>query len=98
MHSVFYVSGREFTVLISENSKQPTEPFIYQPFECVLSSPEDFKHFDRKFVNFDNLKWAEVVNEEKLTADLKAITRKIYEACGGNFFARFVKLAYFGKY
>ena len=48
--------GREFTCLIAENVYDISNPHNYCPFEILYPDNEDFKYFDLKNVNYDEVK------------------------------------------
>ena len=45
-------------------------PVAYIPVECVFGPGEDFKHFDLKFLDFENLSW-KPCEEAQLVEQLK---------------------------
>jgi len=73
--------------MVCENPDDPQNPTIYQPFECVLANAESFKYSDVKFVNYDTIRWRPCL-DKKLVAQLKDLSRRMYLACKGNFYAR----------
>ena len=52
-----FIEGREFTVLVAENPKDKNEPFAFTPVECIFSPGETFKHYDLKWVDFEDISW-----------------------------------------
>lgn len=47
-----FIDGREFTVLVLENPKDPLDPFAYPPVEFLFPPGETFKHFEMKMTTY----------------------------------------------
>ncbi len=52
-----FIEGREFTVLVSENPSDPSDPCVHMPVECVFGAGETFKHFDLKWRDYESMRW-----------------------------------------
>jgi D-alanine-D-alanine ligase len=82
-----FIEGREFTVLVSENPKDPENPIALLPIECVFSNGETFKHFDLKWKDFESIRWVPC-KEEALAERLRDLSRKIFVALHGTGYGR----------
>jgi len=50
-----FVDGLECTVLVCENPDDPAEPITYQPLKYTFPDGESFKHYDMKWVDYDDM-------------------------------------------
>lgn len=50
-----FIEGSECTVLVTENPGKPNDPIIWTPAQYKFPEGEDFKHFDLKWVDFQDL-------------------------------------------
>ncbi|GLC42957.1 hypothetical protein PLESTB_000282900 [Pleodorina starrii] len=70
-----------------EPSLSDMVPVAYTPVECVFGPGEDFKHFDLKFINDDQIGWFPC-REPELAERLKAAARDTYLATRGVSYGR----------
>lgn len=82
-----FIAGREFTVLVAENSSGTREPLAFAPVEARFPPGESFKHFDLKWVGFQQLQWEKVTDPE-LAARLADIARRFFAAMQGTGYGR----------
>ncbi len=59
-----FIEGREFTVLVAENPSDKNKPITFIPLECKFKEGESFKHFDLKWVNYNDINWVVVKDQE----------------------------------
>jgi D-alanine-D-alanine ligase len=59
-----FIEGKEFTVLVAENPQKKDKPITFVPLECLFSNGETFKHFDLKWINYEDINWELVQNPE----------------------------------
>ncbi|HMU41169.1 MAG TPA: D-alanine--D-alanine ligase [Pseudomonadota bacterium] len=50
-----FIEGREFTVLGAEPPPGDTQPLVYTPFEVLFPPGETFKHFELKWLAYEQL-------------------------------------------
>eukprot|EP01012_Entosiphon_sulcatum_P013540 TRINITY_DN18777_c0_g1_i2.p1 TRINITY_DN18777_c0_g1~~TRINITY_DN18777_c0_g1_i2.p1 ORF type:complete len:339 (-),score=89.86 TRINITY_DN18777_c0_g1_i2:84-1100(-) len=74
-----FISGREFTVLITANPDDPANPITYPSLECKFPEGEDFKHFELKWTTFHDLEWV-AVEDRDLDRRLREATVTMYKA------------------
>lgn len=77
-----FIEGKEYTVLVTENSDPRQEPIAFLPVECCFTNGEDFKHFELKWLNFKTLKWV-ASTDTKLNEKMKDLSRRIFSAMKG---------------
>jgi len=77
-----FIEGKEYTVLVAENPDNPSEIFAFQPVECRFGKGETFKHFDLKWVDYDNFCWIPVEDQE-LAEKLKEMSKKVFVGLNG---------------
>eukprot|EP01012_Entosiphon_sulcatum_P038177 TRINITY_DN4933_c0_g1_i1.p1 TRINITY_DN4933_c0_g1~~TRINITY_DN4933_c0_g1_i1.p1 ORF type:complete len:542 (-),score=86.27 TRINITY_DN4933_c0_g1_i1:1030-2565(-) len=74
-----FITGREFTVLITANPDDPQNPITYPSLECRFPEGEDFKHFDLKWKAYEDLGWISVEDQD-LDRRLRQATVTMYKA------------------
>lgn len=82
-----FIEGREATVLVAENSKDPSNPFVFTPVECHFPEGETFKHFELKWCDYKGIQWA-AVQEPDLSERLMEASKRIFVALGGVSYGR----------
>ena len=89
-----FVVGREFTILVAQDPvlkshDNKIEVVAYDPVECHFGEGEDFKHYNLKWVDYDNITWANVGEKDPDLAErLKSLSRKVFAAMGGRGYGR----------
>lgn len=76
-----YIDGREFTVLVAEGGVS------YTPVEVSFPPGESFKHFDLKWVDYEDLGW-EPVADAALDRRLRELGLAMFDALGGSGYGR----------
>ncbi|MCZ2127532.1 MAG: ATP-grasp domain-containing protein [Anaerolineales bacterium] len=82
-----FIEGREFTCLIAENIKNPNQPFTYTPVEFIFPEGETFKHYNMKWVDYEQMSVA-VVSDPLIEKTLREQTKRVFKELGGNGYAR----------
>lgn len=97
-----FIEGREFTVLVSdvapnteENSPsssrsgidQPLNVLAYDPVECIFGQGEDFKHYNLKWVDYEQMVW-QPVQDAQLSNRLKDMAKVIFRGMQGRGYGR----------
>jgi D-alanine-D-alanine ligase len=82
-----FIEGRELTVLVAENLKNPASPYTFRPLEYLFPEGECFKHVDMKWVYYNSL-IARPVTETDLDHKLRKYTASLFRAMNGNGYAR----------
>jgi D-alanine-D-alanine ligase len=82
-----FVDGREFTVLVTEPREAGGSAWALRPMECGLGAPEDFKHFDLKWIDYDQIRWS-AVSDGALAERLMAQSAAVFVALNGSGYAR----------
>ncbi|GAX22815.1 hypothetical protein FisN_24Lh097 [Fistulifera solaris] len=84
-----FIVGREFTVLVAQapSSQETIEVVAYEPVECRFGEGEDFKHYNLKWVDYDNITWTNV-RDPDLAERLKTLACKVFAAIGGRGYGR----------
>ncbi len=82
-----FVDGREFTVLVAENPDDPPSPTTYVPVEFVLPEGETFKHFDVKWVNYEQM-GAAPMTDAPLEARLRELSAEVFVGLNGAGYGR----------
>jgi len=80
-----FINGREFTVLVSDNPDDLSEPHVYPPAELIFPEGESFLHSHVKWQKWVYLK---PVPDEALAFKLMDMTRRLYLALNGLGYAR----------
>jgi len=90
-----FIDGREFTILAAHqiaDDGQNIEVVAYEPVECKFGKGEDFKHYDLKWVDYDNIEWKsvddELDSEQDLKERLKTMARNVFRAMRGRGYGR----------
>jgi D-alanine-D-alanine ligase len=82
-----FIEGREFTCLIAENPDDAKKPLTFTPVEFIFPSGESFKHYDMKWVEYEQMSVA-VVSDPKIQKTLREQTMRVFKELGGNGYAR----------
>lgn len=82
-----FIEGREFTVLIAEPGDGESEPRAYTPLEIAFPPGESFKHFDLKWIHYEDMSWIPVTDQD-LCARLIDLSRRFFVALGGTGYGR----------
>jgi len=80
-----FIDGREFTAFVVDNPDDLNDPFVYPPAELNIPNGEGFLHSQVKWKEWVYLKRVE---DERLTARLKHMTKSLYLAMSGVGYAR----------
>jgi D-alanine-D-alanine ligase-like ATP-grasp enzyme len=84
-----FIEGREFTVLAAQvPSENGIDVIAFDPLECKFGKDEDFKHFNLKWVDYDNIAWSNVSNESTLSDRLKQLARNVFRGIKGRGYGR----------
>lgn len=76
-----FIVGKEFNVLVVENSEDPSQPFAYPPAELIFPPNEDFWHTDIKW-NYDVPFDFKEVTDPELIERLQDTGRRMFLAMG----------------
>ncbi len=76
-----FIVGKEFNVLVVENSDDPGQPFTYPPAELIFPPNEEFWHTDIKW-NYDVPFDFKEVTDPELAARLQDMGRRMFLAMG----------------
>jgi D-alanine-D-alanine ligase-like ATP-grasp enzyme len=82
-----FVEGREFTVLVTEPHDGEDQPWVLPAVEFVFPSGESFKHFELKWVHYDEMPMR-YVDDEVLDRRLRSASALTFEALGGSGYGR----------
>ncbi len=82
-----YIDGSEYTALVVENAKQPSNPVVFQPMEVLFPEGESFKHFDLKWKSHVSMKYIPVKNAH-ISDKIKQMSSSMFKAMNGNGYAR----------
>ena len=86
-----FIQGREFTVLAahvpSATSDDDLDVVAFEPVECRFGEDEDFKHFNLKWVDYDNIFW-KGVTDVALCKRLKQQAKNVFQALDGRGYGR----------
>jgi D-alanine-D-alanine ligase-like ATP-grasp enzyme len=82
-----FIDGREFTVLVTEPRDTEGPAWTLRPMECGLGAPENFKHFDLKWIHYDQIQWT-AVSDDALAQRLMAQTAAVFTEMSGSGYAR----------
>uniref|UniRef100_A0A915HL84 ATP-grasp domain-containing protein n=1 Tax=Romanomermis culicivorax TaxID=13658 RepID=A0A915HL84_ROMCU len=77
-----FIDGPEYTVLVVENADDENDPVVFTPVQCHFSNGHTFKHFDLKWTDYNNVKYAPVI-DQKLAQNLKEASKRIFMTCHG---------------
>jgi D-alanine-D-alanine ligase-like ATP-grasp enzyme len=81
-----FIEGREFTVLVVENADNEFDPLAYAPIEFRFPPGESFKHFDLKWIDWENMSCALVDGD--LAERLKDMSKKLFLGLNGTGYGR----------
>lgn len=73
--------------MVIENPKDAANPIALDPLEEDLGNPQNFKHYDLKWINFDDIK-SKAVEEAEVTQKLKELSVFIFKRFGGRSYIR----------
>ncbi len=82
-----FIVGKEFNVLVTDNSDDLSNPIAYPPAELIFPPNEEFWHTDVKW-NYDVPFDFKQVTDTKLVAKLHDIARRMYLAMGVSGYGR----------
>lgn len=82
-----YIDGREFTVLLAENPEDRFVPKAYPPIEFIFPPGESFKHFNLKWIDWEQLT-AKPVEDPALALRLMDAGRKLFSGLNGVSYGR----------
>jgi D-alanine-D-alanine ligase-like ATP-grasp enzyme len=82
-----FIDGNEYTVLVAENPADDTDPIVYPPVKCSMPPGEDFKHFDLKWKDYDDLAW-HISTDEVLNSKLVEMAKTMFVALRGAGYGR----------
>ena len=82
-----FVEGREFTCLVAENPDDPKKPITFKPVEFVFPDGETFKHYDMKWVDYEQMS-VKIVDDKRVEKVMREQTARIFEAMDGSGYAR----------
>ncbi len=82
-----FIAGREFTVLVAEPPLGSDVPATFTPVEFSFPPGETFKHFDLKWVAFEQMS-TRPVDDPELAARLCDLSARLFAALGGVGYAR----------
>ena len=82
-----FIEGREFSVLVSENPEDPSNPVTYVPVEILFPSNETFKHTDMKWYRFNEMSVVPV-KDELLSTPLRDMSAKLFVGLDGTGYGR----------
>lgn len=83
-----FIDGREFTVLVAENAKDPSNPLVYEPLEFHFPDGETFKHFDMKWKNYHAMRVQAFDGGEDLVRRLKRMAQDFFLGLRGTGYGR----------
>jgi D-alanine-D-alanine ligase-like ATP-grasp enzyme len=84
-----FIIGREFTVLASQVpvGDDGVDVMAYDPVECRFKDGEDFKHYNIKWVDYEEMSW-HPVEDKNLFDRLKKLAIDVFKASGGRGYGR----------
>lgn len=82
-----FIEGTECTVLVVENSSDPQEPIAYTPVQYEFPDGQTFKHYDMKWVDYDDMK-CELVADPDFADRLRDASKQLFVALDGAGFGR----------
>jgi len=86
-----FIEGREFTVLAAQvpspHSDDEVDVVAFDPVECTFGEDEDFKHFNLKWVDYENIAW-KAVEDKDLSDRLKQLARNVFRGIEGRGYGR----------
>jgi D-alanine-D-alanine ligase-like ATP-grasp enzyme len=82
-----FIDGREFTVLVTEPRDVGGPAWALRPVECDLGAPANFKHFDLKWIHYEQIRWRGV-SDRALAERLTTQSAAVFGALNGSGYAR----------
>jgi D-alanine-D-alanine ligase len=82
-----FIEGREFTCLVAENPDDPENPITFKPVEFIFPEGESFKHYDMKWVDYESMSVAPVIDPQ-IEKTLREQTVRMFRTLKGNGYAR----------
>ena len=82
-----FVEGREFTCLVAENPDNPNKPITFKPVEFVFPEGETFKHYDMKWVDYEQMS-VKIVDDERVEKVMREQTERLFKTMNGSGYAR----------
>jgi len=82
-----FIEGREFTCLIAENPDDAKNPITFKPVEFVFPEGESFKHYDMKWVDYEEMS-VKAVDDEQIEKVLRTQTTRLFKSMNGSGYAR----------
>jgi len=82
-----FIEGREFTCLVAENPEDPKNPVTFKPVEFVFPEGESFKHYDLKWVDYEQMS-VKVVDDERIEKVMRTQTSRLFKTMNGSGYAR----------
>jgi D-alanine-D-alanine ligase len=82
-----FIEGREFTCLVAENPEDPKNPITFKPVEFVFPEGETFKHYNMKWVDYEQMS-VKAVDDERIEKIMRMQTARIFKAMNGSGYAR----------
>jgi D-alanine-D-alanine ligase len=82
-----FVEGREFTCLVAENPEDPKKPVTFKPVEFVFPEGETFKHYDMKWVDYEQMS-VKAVDDENIEKVMRTQTARMFKTMNGSGYAR----------
>jgi D-alanine-D-alanine ligase len=82
-----FIEGREFTVMAVEPLSMGAEPEVFRPIEVRFPAGESFKHFDLKWVDFEQMRTVPVTDPE-IDRRLRETLRRFFLAMDASGYCR----------
>ena len=82
-----FVEGREFTCLVAENPEDPKNPITFKPVEFIFPEGETFKHYDMKWVDYEQMS-VKIVEDEHVEKVIRDQTARLFKTMNGSGYAR----------
>ena len=82
-----FVEGREFTCLVAENPDDPKNPVTFIPVEFVFPEGETFKHYDMKWVDYEQMS-VKIVDDKRVEKVMREQTARLFKTMNGSGYAR----------
>jgi hypothetical protein len=88
-----FIEGREFTVLAAQEpgsvDGNDIKVVAFDAVECNFGEGEDFKHYNLKWVDYENIGWSNVEEEDPdLAQRLKELAVNVFRGMGGRAYGR----------
>jgi D-alanine-D-alanine ligase len=82
-----FIEGREFTCLVAENPENPKKPITFKPVEFVFPEGETFKHYDLKWVDYEQMS-VRAVEDKRIEKVMREQTERLFSKMNGSGYAR----------